>query len=461
MTENDWRRLVRQVQQGLVVPVLGSHLLHAPDGRWLPAEAASRLLAQHGLQARDDPAAAFLPVGAAAARVHAECRVKFQDLYADASDAIESVVAEQAGALPPALLDIAAITDFRLLVTTTPDDLLVRALRTQRRVEEIVHAPSAPAAESRDLPADWSRQGDTAFVLYLFGKARAGPMFALHEEDVLEYTHNVIARDKQAPMAFVQALQHRSVSLLLIGCSLPDWLGRFFLRLVNEERLSEKKRREWMVDAPEAGAGLVTFLRAFSGETEVLSDMPPAQFAAELHRRWLAARPAPAEAGAVPAAPQTGGATPAAPAFFISYSRSTDHARARRIVQVLRELGATDQELWFDDQCIDPGQNFHHRIADGIRACTYFLPLLSQQAQSREQAYVFREWNLANERLPEMNREFVIPIVVDAEFAPERHDAQPVRPWHVLDFGHAPDGVPDATTRERLARLLRNARRRT
>jgi hypothetical protein len=460
MTDNDWRRLVRQVQQGLVVPVLGSHLLVAPDGRWLPAEAAARLLAQHGLQPRDDPAASFLPVGAAAARVHAECNVKFQDLYADASDAIDSVVADTAGALPPALLNIAGITDFRLLVTTTPDDLLVRALRTQRRVEEIVHAPSAPAAEARDLPADWARQHDTAFVLYLFGKARAGPMFALHEEDVLEYTHNIIARDKQAPTAFVQALQHRSLSLLLIGCSLPDWLGRFFLRLVNEERLSEKKRREWLVDPPEAGGGLVTFLRAFSGETEVLGDMPPAQFAAELHRRWLAARPAASEASGTPTTSAGGAAGTAPPTFFISYSRATDHARARRLVQVLRELGATDEELWFDDQSIDPGQNFNHRIADGIRACVYFVPLLSHEAGEREQAYVFREWQLANERLPEMNREFVIPIVVDAEFAPARHGAEPVRKWRELDFGHAPDGVPDATTRERLARLLRNARRR-
>ena len=461
MTESDWKRLLRQIQQGLVAPVIGSQLLSAADGQWLPALAAQRLLDLHGLEAEPNDANAalsFLPLDGAVSRIRTERQVKLANLYADASDVIDSVVAEQGDRLPLALQQIAAISDFRLLVSTTPDDLLARCLRQHGPVDEIVHAPKWPTDEWHDLPADWGQRSGAKFLLYLFGKARAGPMFALHEEDVLEYTHNIIARGSQAPQQFLAALQQRS--LLLIGCNLPDWLGRFFLRLVNKDRLSEKTRREWLVDNPTpGGSGLVTFLRAYSGETVLLTDQPPAAFVAELHRRWSAAHDAaraPLIVGqAVPAATAA-----AAPVFFVSYSRQTDEARARRLVLELHALGATSGELWFDGDDIAAGQVFDHRIQDGIDGCSYFLPLLSEAAQRRPEAYVFGEWRAASERLRTMNRDFVIPLVVDPEFAPQRHTADAVRPWRSLDFGHAPEGVPDDKTRARLAALLRQARRR-
>ena len=114
----------------------------------------------------------------------------------------------------------------------------------------------------------------------------------------------------------------------------------------------------------------------------------------------------------------------------------------------------------FDGDDINAGQDFNHRIQDGIQGCSYFLPLLSEAAQQRPQAYVFREWRAASERALLMNRDFVLPLVVDTDYLPQRHTADAVRPWRALDFGHAPDGVPDDKTRQRLAALLRQARRR-
>ena len=58
-----------------------------------------------------------------------------------------------------------------------------------------------------------------------------------------------------------------------------------------------------------------------------------------------------------------------------------------------------------------------------------------------------------------MNRSFIVPIVVDDAFEPGSYDAAPVRDWAELDFGHAPQGLPDDGTRQRLVGLLRDARR--
>lgn len=454
MNENDWRRLLGQIRDGFVVPVVGSQLLVGADGSSLPARTADRLLATYGLQPEAGAAPPFLPVGAAVARLCRERQARLQDLYSDVHAIIEGVVTEVAADPPPAIRQIAEIADFRLLVTTTPDDLLARCLRGRCAVDEIIHAPQWPSSEWHDLPADWSSRAGTAHLLYLFGKSRSASVFAIHEEDILEYAHNVIARGSQVPVGFIRALHERS--LLLIGCNFPDWLGRFFLRLANQSRLSEKTKRQWLVDSPSPDStGLTTFLSAHSGDTEVLSDMAPSAFVAELHRRWTADAGLPSRAGG--AAPVDTG--PAA-MFFISYSRITDQASAEALFDTLRTLGVADGEIWFDRLAIEPGEGFHQRIFDGIQGCRYFLPLLSVASNQREEGFFLREWRKAVDRASGMSRDFIVPLVVDAENDPTRYDAGPARSWRdTLDFGHAPGGLPDERTRSRLNELVRAARR--
>ena len=60
-----------------------------------------------------------------------------------------------------------------------------------------------------------------------------------------------------------------------------------------------------------------------------------------------------------------------------------------------------------------------------------------------------------------MNREFVVPVIVDADYVPERYTTESVRVWaddKKLDFGHAPEGVPDGRLETKLKKLVREAR---
>jgi hypothetical protein len=453
MNEADWKRLLRQIRQGYVVPVIGSQFLGAQAGEASFQQAvATELLKTYGLPG--DPAALpdFLPISHVVARLRHSAGATLQDLYTDVHDAIETVTARAEAALPEAMRQLAAITDFRLFVSTTPDDLLARCLRQRIAVHEVMHAPKLPTSEWQDLPADWASHAGEVQLMYLFGKSRAAPVYAIHEEDILEYAHNVISRGSQVPVNFIAALQERS--LLLLGCAFPDWLGRFFLRVTNTARLADKQKREWLVESPGGNDGLVSFLRSYSSETELLVESSPAQFVAELHRRWLAEQPA---AGSAPA-PAADEARSRA-IFFISYSRGADLGRADALCAALRAIGVAEHEVWLDRQAIEPGENFRHQILDGIQGCRYFLPLLSAATNGREEGFVFREWRAANDRGMDMNRAFVVPLVVDAEFVPARYDAEPARAWAHTDFGFAPDGVPDDSTRARLVSLLRAARR--
>ncbi len=64
--------------------------------------------------------------------------------------------------------------------------------------------------------------------------------------------------------------------------------------------------------------------------------------------------------------------------------------------------------------------------------------------------------------MQDMNREFVVPVIVDADCAPERYTTESVRVWaddQKLDFGHAPNGVPDERLETKLKKLVRESRR--
>ena len=60
---------------------------------------------------------------------------------------------------------------------------------------------------------------DRSAILYLFGKAAVPPVFAVHDEDVLEFLYGLQAGLGQTPKRFFSAI--RGANLLLIGCHFP------------------------------------------------------------------------------------------------------------------------------------------------------------------------------------------------------------------------------------------------
>jgi hypothetical protein len=458
MEEAAWKRLLGQIRDGFVVPVVGCRLLVDAEGKsCLQAKIASQVLAANGQKLEDEELPPFRELNEAVTRVRQKGAAKLQDIYADVDEAIRGLTGANDFVVPTPIQQLAEIAGFRLFVTLTPDDLLARSLRRRCAVNEIIHAPKLPTSERKDLPQDWSERRGEVQLLYLLGKSRPTAMFAIHDEDVLEYAHNVIARGSQVPTSFIGELQQRN--LLLIGCNFPDWLSRFFLRATRQSRLGSQTedRREWLVEPLKPEESLTCFLQSYSKDTEILADSAPVDFVAELHRRWTAEYRLDQRSPTSPA----GGSTPSQAMFFISYSRQTDLPRAESLYQTLLKLGTLESEVWFDRQAIDPGQDFRLRILDGIRNCRYFLALLSCEGDRREEGFVFDEWQQANERNKSMNRDFIFPVIVEPEYKPERFTSKPVRDgdWARLDFCHAPEGVPDNRMMTKLTKLLREARR--
>ncbi len=474
MNEGEWRRLIKQVRGGFVVPVLGAQLLADEGGdSKLQRHVALRVLEAYDVT---EASAVVLPpfreLNAAVSHLiglgHSA-----QELYVDVATSIDECASDPE-LVPDAIRQLAQVTDFRLFVTMTPDGVLARCLReANRRVVEVIHAPRLPADEWRDLP-DASAQPAAveAHILYMLGKARPAPVFAMHDEDVLEYAHNLMTRGSNTPTNFIAALQERS--LLMLGCGLPDWLGRFFLRLTKKGRLSEHSRKEWLIEPQRADTDeLSRFLARFSAGTEFKGVASPAKFIEELVDRWKRDRDGggggangAGDAGG-PASPELDDqmALPADAIFFVSYSRHADLERALRFVEELKtRLRVTQVEVWFDRTAIEPGEEYAREIRHGITKCDYFLPLLSLQALGIEEAFFFSEWLAAEERRAKMNvnRKFLLPLIVDTDFEPTRYHDKGVTPpaWSTIHFGFAPQGVPDERTLGTLQAMLRTARKR-
>ena len=182
MDERSWERLLKSIDDGLVVPVIGAQVLKNERG-----DVLQKLIAQRLLSYYDEPDDCPLTPSHELCEVVSRLKAKhnLQDLYADVHDAIEQLTSGEDFTIPEPVRKIAAISSFRLFVTLTSDDLLARCLRARCAANEIVYSPYLPTSEGSDLPKDWlSRQGE-AQLLYLFGKSRPAPMFAIHDEDHL------------------------------------------------------------------------------------------------------------------------------------------------------------------------------------------------------------------------------------------------------------------------------------
>ena len=123
-------------------------------------------------------------------------------------------------------------------------------------------------------------------VLNLFGQAASTPQYAIHEEDRLEWLHALLSDTASLPDWLNYPLKHQP--MLFIGCEIPDWVGRFLLRMSSNSRLSLSKSSSSSPGAQHymnrrCRISLTTYCR----KTQVQQlRWSPTEFVAELRARW-------------------------------------------------------------------------------------------------------------------------------------------------------------------------------
>ncbi len=210
------------------LPIIGEALLVAADGQSLPEQWARRLAEALDLE----PAALPEPGGLnEVAIAYFRTGGRRNRLYARLKELLD----QAPPAVPAPLAQLAAIRDFKLYVSTTCDSLLAAALN-QARFGGVARTQSLAFSlhdKVDDLPGEVETL--TAPLVYqLFGRQSAAGDYAVSDEDKLEFLHRLQTIAFQPSRLFDELRRHH---LLFIGCHFPDWLARFFIRTVTNQRL--------------------------------------------------------------------------------------------------------------------------------------------------------------------------------------------------------------------------------
>jgi TolB-like protein len=137
------------------------------------------------------------------------------------------------------------------------------------------------------------------------------------------------------------------------------------------------------------------------------------------------------------------------PTVFLSYA-----SEDRRAAQVIRDtLPGFGMEVWYDESDLVGGDAWDQKIRGQIRACDYFMPVISAHTEARHEGYFRREWRLAVERTLDMadDHVFLLPVVIDA--TSEAGARVPDR-FRAVQWLRLPDGQPTPALEALCRRLV-------
>ena len=443
--EDAWDDLLNYIEERRVIPIIGPDLLRVqtdtglrPLYEWLAEKLAVKLSVDPSGLPRpltlNDVLCMYL--GQHGRREEAYTRLR-------------SIMREVEFAPPPALRQLAQITDFDLFVTTTFDSLLEGAINLERHggqpdTEVIAYAPNRVA----DLPVERG-QLQRPVVYHLLGRLSASPTYVVSDEDMLEFIC-ALQSEHLTPEKLFHALEHNH--LLLIGSDFSNWLARLFLRMAKRRRLSDPRDESEIFadDHTMQDERLVAFLQQVSVRTRVYGGAEA--FVAELHARWTARqrKAVPAGNGAAHAPVRLLPPAREMPenAIFISYARE-DLPAVQRLKSAFDAAGLT---TWFDLDRLEGGDDYDRKIRANIGRCSYFVPIISATTQRRLEAYFRREWSYAVDRARNIaeGAVFILPVCIDD--TPEAAALVPEQ-FRALHIVRAPGGEPSPEFLHRLQEL--------
>lgn len=356
--------------------------------------------------------------------------------------------------VPEPLLRLAEIPELRFFVTTTFDSFLSRALNQVRfgkneNTRVFAYSPSNP----NELPADFKCSHNLAdagppVVYHLMGKLSATPVYAVTQEDVVEYFHSLQSETHHPQLLFEELSRQ---SLLILGCRFGGWLTRFLMRMSKGQRLSTGGKSDFVADiGVSSDDDLVLFLRNFSRATKIYHGGSVLDFVNELHQRWMDLHPAP-KPGQVKPLPEPISPNPAeVGAVFLSYA-SEDRVSAEKIKNALEAVGIN---VFFDRDNLQSGDDWELVLRNSISQCSLFVAIISRWTSAPAHRVFREEWHLAveeEERAP-YSVQFLLPVVIDD--IPVNEAEVPLR-FRSIQWQSLPSGQPTPEFVSNVRRIYR------
>ncbi len=392
LTDRDWLRLVRTIERGSCVLLLGADVATDPSGQH--TESLSVLLA-HELAA-DLPAA--MPVANPDDLAHvAELYVSQRDRdRTDLEMLVEEFYRPYRGQSTPFHECLAALP-FALCITTTPDQFLQTAFQA---VTGKTPATDFYHFRSGRVPHLKAPSAERPLLYGLYGDLANSESLVLTETDLLDFLVKVISKSPELPSELVRQFADPDMSFLFLGFGFQRWYLRMLLHVLRTDR--PRSRSFALEDAsffslPDEPQTAVFYDHAHAIEFKHCSWT---DFARELRRRYQEATGRPEPATAEPPAD--------APTVFLCHSND-DRDRVAELGQRLRERGL---KTWRDRDKLQGGDNWDRTLVHVIRnQVDYVLVLHTPNMLGEAESYVYKEIKIALERQQKFaeGHRFVLP----------------------------------------------------
>jgi hypothetical protein len=314
------------------------------------------------------------------------------------------IVAEDNFVIEP-LQRLARITDFNLYISTTIDNIFEKVLKQElgdRDVVEIDYIFPPRAKEKDPLPQNPVNDKKITSVFKILGDIRK-PVgsYAIDDEEILEYIYSLNDESDVTKSLFEKV---EDKNLLFLGCDFPDWLMRFFIRIITNKRFSISHVTKVIADNyTYKDSKFSFFLEQFKTQIIHFSEEQfddPIVFINKLYDQWIISKESIAKRyeGSV----------------FLSFN----HKDVDIVRSVRNELNAHGIDAWFDETELQSGDAYNSRIRQKIMECTAFIAFISQNSLDPD-CYTYKvEWDFAISRRKvkedeTVQKSFIKPIILD------------------------------------------------
>lgn len=261
-------------------------------------------------------------------------------------------------------------------------------------------------------------------LYYLFGKcSKANKTYMVTEDDLLDYMHfwhNLETRPKNLSEYLSDKF------LLLLGCSYPNWLFRFFWHSIKNFNLLSGNDgvkgivASMMLDDDNELSRFLSRIdtRGYVNAKSFMTDLIQKRRVENVNNSILAE-----ENNDVISTNNHD--------IFLSYSHE-DREIAVKVAERFESFGA---KVWFDSSSLVGSDLYDQVIQEKITSCQRFVPLLSYTTARTQRGYFRKEWSLALEELRfRLGSPYIAPVCIDNVNINQPLIPKEFRDAHVLKF---------------------------
>jgi hypothetical protein len=385
-TTNTWDRLLKRIAEKNVIPVIGNEMYKYIDSDKLVG--IEDYLLNQLLDQFDTDEPGLTTLAQAVNYLVIEQRRNISDII----DTLKDLVSKQKFEFP-LINHLLTINQFYFYTNST-----VYTNILDSRIEEVRQEKPRSidySIDDRFDDCDVDKLSKPC-VFNVFGSLFHTLDPALGEEEMLEFTASFQERMATNAQTVLYALKNKT--LLFLGCSQPEWMTRFFLRVLSNQRMNDWPRRRSNIivvnDESDERQKQFEFLNNYNAVTYPGST---ADFVKELADRW--------EKFPDKGKPKM---------VFISYTQKDLAA-----VEIFKDALSKIENLsyWYDKEKLFSGDNYEYEITENIKNADVFIPLISENSVGQPDKYVLKEWERAHAfnivKGVDKNDKYLMPIIID------------------------------------------------